>query len=309
MLAISVDGLNPEALTTLGRDGTPTFWRLIDEGSATLNARSAYELTITLPNHAGMLSGRPVSGDAGTSVTFNDDTGGTLAATHGAYVPGLFDIAHDHDVSTALLAEKDKFAFLVRSWDRNHGAADMTGADDGRDKLDVAEIAPADELVDDVTDTLTSGDARLVFWHIAAPDAAGHAAGWLGPEYLAAVGDADEQIGSVLDALDADPALAARTTVLLTADHGGPRGAEQHDDATRLANYRIPFIAWGRGVRAGGDLYALNPDRADPGTSRPDYTGTQPIRNMDLADVALGLLGLPAVPGAATSALPPVILH
>jgi predicted AlkP superfamily pyrophosphatase or phosphodiesterase len=309
VLAISVDGLNPEALTTLGRDGAPTFWRLIDEGSSTLNARTAYERTITLPNHAGMLTGRPVAGDAGTSVTFNDDTGGTLASTHGDYVPGLFDVAHDHGVSTALLAEKDKFAFLVRSWDRNHGAPDTTGGDDGRDKLDVAEIAPSDELVINVADTLTSGDARLVFWHIAAPDAGGHDAGWLGPQYLEAVGEADDQIGSVLDAVSADPALAARTTVLLTADHGGPRGAQQHDDATRLANYRIPFIAWGRGVRAGGDLYDLNPDRADPGTSRPDYAGTQPIRNMDLAGVTLGLLGLPGVPGAPASALPPVVLR
>lgn len=280
----------------------------MDEGASTLNARSSYELTITLPNHTGMLTGRPVSGASGTSVTFNDDNGGTLEATHGDYVPGMFDIAHDHGVGTALFAEKDKFAFLVRSWDRNHGAADVTGPDDGEDKLDLAAIEPSGKLVGDVTDALTTGDARLVFWHIAAPDAAGHASGWLGAEYLAAVRDADSQIGSVLDAVGADPDLAARTTVLLTADHGGPRGVDHHDQADLLANHRIPFIAWGNGVRAGSDLYALNTGRADPGTSRPDYTGVQPIRNLDLADIALGLLGLPGIPDAPTTALEPVAL-
>jgi len=303
VLAISVDGLNPQALSLLGPEGAPTFRRLTDEGAFTLNARTSYERTITLPNHTGMLTGRPVSGPSGTSVTFNDDTGGTLESTHGEYVAGMFDIAHDHGVGTALFAEKEKFAFLIRSWDRDHGRPDVTGVDDGADKLDVAVIASSDELVGDVTDALTSGDERLVFWHIAAPDAAGHASGWLGPEYLAAVRDADSQIGEVLDAITAAPGLAARTTVLLTADHGGPRGADHHDDVSLTANYRIPFIAWGAGVRPGGDLYALSTDRQDPGVARPDYSGPQPIRNMDLANVALGVLGLPGIAGTPASEL------
>jgi predicted AlkP superfamily pyrophosphatase or phosphodiesterase len=308
VLAISVDGLNPDALTTLGRSGAPSFWRLIDGGASTLNARTDHELTITLPNHTGMLTGRPVTGASGTSVTFNDDNGSTLEQVHGAYVPSMFDVAHDHGVGTALFAEKDKFAFLVRSWDRNHGAPDDTGADDGPDKLDLAAIAPSTELVGDVTDALTSGDARLVFWHVAAPDAAGHAAGWLGPAYLAAVRDADTQIGTVLDAITADPELAARTTALLTADHGGPRGVDHHDDAGLEANYRIPFIAWGAGVRRGGDLYALSSGRQDPADASPGGSGPQPIRNTDLAGVALGVLGLPAIDGAPTSALAPIVL-
>ena len=308
VLAVSVDGLNPEALTTLGRSGAPAFWRLIDGGASTLNARTAHELTITLPNHSGMLTGRPVSGPSGTSVTFNVDDGSTLEQVHGEYVPGMFDVAHDHGIGTALFAEKDKFAFLVRSWDRHHGAADVTGTDDGPDKLDRAAIAPADELLGDVTDAVTSGATRLVFWHVAAPDAAGHDAGWMSPAYLDAVRDADTQLGTVLDAVTADPDLAARTTVLLTADHGGPRGADHHDDVELAANYRIPFIAWGAGVRAGADLYALSSARTDPADSAPAYTGPQPIRNMDLADVALGVLGLPGIDGAPTSGLAPLVL-
>lgn len=306
VLAISVDGLNPEALTSLPAEDVPTFTRLIDEGASTLDARTSRELTITLPNHTGMMTGRRVDGAEGTSVTFNEDDGRTLEAVHGSYVPGMFDVAHDHGVRTALFAEKDKFRLLVRSWDRNHGAADVTGTDEGRDKLDAAAIAPAAELVDDVTGSMRGDGPALVFWHLAGPDAAGHANGWLTEPYLDAVREADRRIGEVVAAVDADPALAARTTIVLTADHGGPRGERDHSDASLPADYRVPFIAWGRGVRGGSDLYALDATRADPGTGRPGYSGPQPVRNLDVADTALTLLGLPGMPDAAGA---PVVLR
>lgn len=298
VLAISVDGLNPEALTTLGREGAPSFWKLIDEGASTLNARTLHELTTTLPNHTAMLTGRRVNGDGGTSVTFNDDNGETLASTHGDYVPGVFDVAHDSGVRTALFAEKDKFTFLLRSWDERHGAEDTVEDDDGRDKIDDSAVARASQLVPKVRDAVTGGGdaARLVFWHIAGPDVAGHTRGWLGDPYLSAVRDADRAIGSVLTAIESEPSLDGRIAILLTADHGGPRGGNHHDEADQLANHRIPFIAWGGGVRGGVDLYDLNTARRDPDKGRPDYEGPQPVRNADLADTALALLGLPELP-------------
>ncbi|MBP2388957.1 alkaline phosphatase family protein [Aeromicrobium fastidiosum] len=299
VLAISIDGLNPEALTALSPAEIPALRRLIDQGASTLDARTSRELTITLPNHTGMMTGRRVDGPDGTSVTFNDDDGRTLEQVHGSYVPGMFDVAHDHGVRTALFAEKDKFRLLVRSWDRNHGADDVTGDDDGRDKLDAAAIGPAADLVDDVTAALRGDGAGLVFWHLAAPDAAGHANGWLTPAYLAAVREADRRIGDVLAALDADPALVARTTIVLTADHGGPAGSRDHGDATLEADYRVPFIVWGRTVSAGADLYDLDSTRSDPGTGRPGYSGPQPVRNLDVAATSLALLGLPQLPDTA----------
>ena len=61
-----------------------------------------------------------------------------------------------------------------------------------------------------------------------------------------------------------------------------------------LANYRIPFIAWGPASRP-ADLYALNPTTATPAPRRVGYAAErQPVRNGDLANLAIDLLGLPA---------------
>ena len=69
-------------------------------------------------------------------------------------------------------------------------------------------------------------------------------------------------------------------------------------DASRLANYRVAFMVAGPGVPHGTDLYALNPDdRQDPGTRRTSYSDSlPPVRNGDLANLALDLLDLDAVP-------------
>lgn len=289
VVLVSVDGLNPDVL-----DDTdlPAFDRLAAEGASTLNARTLVEATETLPNHTAMLTGRPL---AGFSVDFNTDDGRTLEQVHGGYVPGIFDVAHDRDVATAFLAEKDKLGFLVRSWDAAHGAPDRVGADNGRDKVDLDALAGAEELLARALRALDGG-VRLVFLPIKAPDVAGHEHGWLSGPYVDAVRGADREIGALLDHVAADPSLRRRTTVLVTADHGGSPGEHQHADETSRADYRIPFYAWGRGVRRGADLYAVNEGRRrDPGTAQPSYDRRQPIRNLDAAGLALALLGLPAL--------------
>ena len=271
--------------------GNPgAFNNLFAEGACTLEARTLLEETHTLPNHTGMLTGAPVSSSTGTRVTFNVDNGSTLERTAGRYVPGVFDVVHDHGLTTALLAEKDKFDFLVRSWDAEHGAADTTGADDGRDKVDTAEVASSAALVSTLTGLLGRGRSGLYFLHVAAPDAEGHAHGFLSPGYQDGVAAADRQVEAVLNTIRAEPDLTKRTTVILTADHGG--AGPDHNDPKARANYRIPFCAWGRSVPQ-GDLYAMNPDRVAPGVSQPAYGSAPPIRNLDAANLALDLLRLP----------------
>ena len=297
VVAISVDGLNPDAIRRLGPAGAPALHRLIGQGAGTLNARTERELTRTLPNHTGMVTGRPILGPGGHGVTFNEDDGSTVHASAGHYVASVFDVVHDHGGSTAFYSSKDKLDLLDRSWNATNGSRDQVGPDDGRDKIDRYRLDTEPDNVSRLVSRLGSAPDDLSFVHLAEPDTAGHASGFMSTAYLGAVRAADRQIGRVLSAVRADDDLRDRVAVVLTADHGGLGGS--HSDASRAADYTVPFVVWGPGVAPGADLYALNDDRrVRPGRARPTYDGSQPIRNGEVANVVTSLLGLPDVPGS-----------
>ena len=72
-----------------------------------------------------------------------------------------------------------------------------------------------------------------------------------------------------------------------------------HTDPIFPQNYTVPFFVVALGVGAGSDIYSLFENRFDPGNTRPTYTApAQPMRNGDLANLSVALLGLPAIPGA-----------
>jgi hypothetical protein len=296
VIAISIDGLNPRAIEKLGQSRIPAFHRLMREGAYTLNARTAHEQTSTMPNHTAMLTGRRVNGKGGHGYEVNFDNGSTVHRTAGHYVASVFDVVHDHGGSTAMFATKTKFALYKRTWN-THGAADRTGADDGRAKIDRVIIDQNNtRVVAKLTAELRRSPREFTFVHLSLPDRAGHAHRFMGREYLTAVQRTDQLLGKILNTVASRPALRRHTLVLLTADHGG-RGAS-HYRASELQNYRIPFMAWGPGVPAGRNLYGLNSSVDSPGNSRTDYRGKQPIRNADIANVASDALDLPCVPGS-----------
>jgi hypothetical protein len=218
------------------------------------------------------------------------------------YIASSFDVVHDNGGSTALFTEKAKFDFFDRSWDGTNGAPDTTGVDNGRDKIDTYLRGSGAVETSALLNQLATNPATFDFIHLAATDTAGHQYGFMSAEYLDAVKVVDGYIGQILDAVAGSPTMAGNTVVIVTADHGGL--GLTHNDATAYANYRIPFFAWGAGVPAGADLYALNAgDRADPGTAQPAYAAAlAPIRNADSADLVTGLLGLGQVPGSAIDA-------
>lgn len=284
VIALSVDGLNPSALTELGPGRLPNFFALIRSGTSTLNARTELESTETLPNHTGMLTGRPIEGPSGHGVDFNTDPGQvTVGSRAGRPIASVLDVVHGADRSTALYASKSKFALYQRSW---ASSIDRSVIEEDNERL-------VDRLVAD----LRSRPAAFTFVHLSAPDIAGHGSGFMGPAYLRAVEQVDGLLGRIRQTVDGSPDLQRRVSLVVTADHGG-RGTSGHAAADKLDDYRIPFIVAGPTVKAGSDLYALNTDYRDPGESRPSYAGEQPVRNGNLADVSTELLGLPPVPGS-----------
>jgi hypothetical protein len=297
VVLVSVDGLNPDAIRQLGPAGAPTFHRLMAEGVSTLDARTVYEATQTLPNHTSMVTSRPVTVTGGHRVTFNEDNGSTVHATAGSYCASVFDVVHDNGGRTALYSGKVKFDFLDRSWNATNGALDTTGADDGRDKIDTYLRDDDRATTNALKTALTTAPADFSMIHYPGPDQTGHAQGYMSAAYVAEVAATDALIGELLDTIAGNAALAASTVVIVTSDHGGL--GTSHADATQAVNYTIPFFAWGAGVAHGADVYALNSDRADPGTTRPTYAAAiPPVRNAEAGNLALDLLGLPAIPGS-----------
>lgn len=305
VIHISVDGLRPDAL-----DVTPlaAFERLRTEGATTDNARPDVDSRFTLPNHTTQLTGRGVFGDLGHNWTVNldPDLGITLHSNKGSYVASVFDRVHDAGLGTAAYVSKSKFSLFDTSYDAEHGAPDRTGADDGPDKVDtfVFRLNTA-QLVDRVIADLAT-PASYSFVHLRDPDSAGHETGWdLTPDspYLRAVARADTLVGRILDAVEVSPVLAGRTTVVLTADHGGI-GVSHGDEVPEA--FTIPFYVWGGGAFP-DDLYALNPDRENPGRANVGYAASaQPIRNGDAGNLSLALLGLPSIAGSTIGAAMPL---
>ena len=293
VLVVSLDGFNPEILQ---RREMPTLERLIDEGASTLNARTAVGRTTTLPNHASMLTGRPVFGPEGHQVDFNTDEGTDLQQLNEEYVASFFDPAHDAGLRTGLYNTKDKFATFDRSWDEDSGAPDTTGEDNGPDKIDTFVVDDEKALVEQVRGDLTQSGLAAGLLHFGAFDQVGHQEGFMSEAYLDQAPVVDALLERLVETIEASPQLSESTTLLITADHGGL--GDGHYDTARLADYRIPFVAWGRSVEAGADLYALNPQRVDPGESQPTYDVPQPVRNLDVAATALSLLELPTLPEA-----------
>ncbi|MGD1047768.1 MAG: alkaline phosphatase family protein [Candidatus Krumholzibacteriaceae bacterium] len=303
VIHVSVDGLRADAVRRLGPGGAPHFWRLRIEGAFTDNARTDYDYTVTLPDHTCQLTGRAVLGPEGHGVTFNTDDPRTLAQVHGSYVAGVFDVAHDNGLATGLYASKSKFAIFDRSWNEVNGAPDVTGPDNGRNKIDVyVNDGNTAALTDSFIANMKAAPNRYSLIHLADPDGAGHTYGWESAEYFVAIRKDDRLLGRILDLVDGDPRLSNRTYLVVTADHGG--AGTEHSDATKPADYTIPFYVWGPGVPAGGNLYRLNPStRLDPGSGRPTYSSTpQPIRNGEAANMSLDLLGLPRVAGSTIDA-------
>lgn len=276
VILISMDGLRPDAITEHGPEHVPAFYRLRREGAFTDNARSSVGYTVTLPNHVGMITSRLVSGPDGHGWTWNKDPllGANLHRNKGAYLESVFSVAHDCGRRTALCASKSKFSLFDLSYDEKNGMPDVTGEDNGRDKIDVfLQQNVSEEVIDDLEKTMKEDCFDFLMVHIRNADTAGHGFSWTISRpsiYMAAVKKADELLADIFEQVEKSPAWRGRTYIVLTADHGGLTGAKVHDAFEERENFTVPFYVWGPGIPAGADLYALNTlSRKDPGILNP----------------------------------------
>lgn len=313
VIVISVDGLGGTYMSNLFSRvdnwfPIPNFTRLRDEGASTLAAHIDNNNYETLPNHTSIVTARPQLGANGHAWTSNSDPGAgvTIHSVRGSYVAGVFDVAHDNGLRTGMFANKTKFMLFDTnttytgggSYNAVYGAPDITGEDNGRDKVDTVYINTTlgGVLVDNYIGQQKTNPMQYAFLHINEPDSYGHSSGWGSLTWYTNVVKVDTMLGKIFKLIEVDvPAMKNHTAIVLTADHG------TQSTYTNLADrYSVPFFVWGPGVARGADLYVLNADRRKRATTYPmtTYNGMQPIRNAEANNVALQLLGLGPIPGS-----------
>ena len=281
VLAISVDGLNTVPWT--GSRSDSAFGRLLGEGAATLNARTEVEQTITLPNHAGMFTGRPDRSDlGGHGVTWNEEVPGlTVPGPDGEGVASVFDVVHDAGGTTALFAGKDKFATFDRTWP------------EAIDEFEVDRTPMHWSAKRSRTSPPSSGGSRSCTWRCRMSPAMRRGGC---RRRTSTRSPRPTGCSASCSTRRRTPRLSKRLVIVLTSDHGGLPGEKA---TTTRATWRTTGSrSWsGAGDPARRPL-RLNPDYADPGTGRPAYDGPQPVRNGDLANLVTELLDLGPVPGS-----------
>jgi predicted AlkP superfamily pyrophosphatase or phosphodiesterase len=232
VIVVSIDGLRPDAIQ---KYNLQTLTRLMREGSYSLSARTILP-SKTLPSHTSMLTGLP---PAAHGVTWNSDRTDELGTVD---APTIFSLAKKSGYTTAAFFSKAKFHHLQQP-----GSLDYTQAPNGPPVM-------ATQTIPDAIRYLEKKRPNLLFVHIAEPDYAGHAIGWMSSVYGWAARRADGAVGSLLAA--ADRAYGADGyTVIITADHGG-HGRDHGSDDPR--DVTIPWIAWGTGVGKHGQLGVIN---------------------------------------------------
>ena len=337
VVVITVDGCRGAFIQGLMANTAdfPNFNAFKNAAATTFNARCDKTHSVTIPDHLTMVTGRPVQNPGGqpatTSHGYTSDAPAATDTIHtypasggnnsGFYKASIFDVVHDRGFSTACYISKNRLQILPRSYDATNGAADVTGADNGKNKITTlmqGEGQPTD-YTPSTSATLAlhiaaasavnpGGLEKFSFLHIAETDYAGHSGNWnatVGSAYYNKMKTADGWIGTILNAINNNAWLADKVAVLLTADHGGGGGSvlTHHQIATAVENATIPFFVRAPGFAPGSDLYSYFKNRFDPKATIPEYVNTpQPIRNADIANLSAALLGLPAVPGS--SAIP-----
>jgi len=99
---------------------------------------------------------------------------------------------------------------------------------------------------------------RLTFIGLGEPDEYGHRGDY--PAYLASLRAADAVVGELFELLDRQGERGARTTVIVTADHGRARDWRHHGRQFPESS-RVWLVAAGHGISARGLVRSTRPHR------------------------------------------------
>ena len=106
--------------------------------------------------------------------------------------------------------------------------------------------ANAMDVLQAARSTIGSQRDGLIFLHWADADRAGHAHGWMSPEYGAAARRLDEAIELLVSWTGVESDRG--TVLILLADHGGGGLVENHHDGDHPLNWTVPLVLVGGAI-------------------------------------------------------------
>jgi arylsulfatase A-like enzyme len=250
VILVVLDGLRPDAIT---RFGLANVLRLARNGASTFEGVTV-DPSVTAAAMASLLTGADPARHGLRSDRIH------LPTPTGAVHPVPHELARHGMPSAGFLAH---VPWLMRplagSLARRLGFATFRFRGGG-----------AHDVLRTARRQLRTQRNGLIVLHWPDADRAGHAHGWMSPEYGAAARALDTALGMLVRLVDlADP----RSLLVALADHGGGGRALRRHDSDHPADRTIPLVFAGGGVR--------------PATLRP---GT---RLLDVPATILAVLGVP----------------
>ena len=297
VVVVAVPGLTSTVARSLGTD-LAELNRLTVNGASTMNARTATESTEADANLMSLLTGRRVFAKrGGHSIGSTKRLPGTVHAGAGQYVSSIFDLAHNTSRRTNFVASRPQSGLVHTSWNKRSGGKDPYGVDDGTAKIDQVKV-----LRDDAAavawwkQKVARRAPQLSVVELSGVLDEGLSSGFTGPGYQQAVRKLSRRVAAIRRGITSQPEMQGTTLLVVT----GTGGAQKTSGSSRTwsESYRVPMWVTGPGVPAGSDLYGLNPALASPDSEQLGYSGPQPIRVGDIANLAMRTLGLPPVPGS-----------
>lgn len=235
VVVVGIDGLRADAVE---QAKAPNMHKLMAQGASTLKAKAVLP-TVSSPNWASIIMGVLPE----THKILSNEWEPSQVPS----IPTIFDALHQKNKHAAIdvIYEWVGFGKLF-----DHKSVSFTASSLlCQVKPDPGKTA-AQMMTETAVEAIKKDKPALTFIHLDLMDHAGHSHGYATPEYVAAVSEADQLLGEILQAVS-EAGIADKTVVLVLADHGGKDKAHGGSSPEEVI---VPWMIAGPGIAAGKTL-------------------------------------------------------
>jgi predicted AlkP superfamily pyrophosphatase or phosphodiesterase len=248
VVIIGLDGFSVDGFKTARH---PNLDKMIADGVLSLTTRPVMP-SVTLPNWTSHLtgSGPEEHGITSNSWTLQDHSLQALDIDQDGYYPSIFKVLKEKvpQVQTAFYYN---WPALINPFNKNYLDEITFQGNDGYDSI----YGKAFDFI-----VRNQRKPTLVFLYSVHTDHAGHSNGWMSPQYIHSLQNADTAIGAFLDKLRVQ-GLYDDTHFILITDHGG---INKGHGGTTMEEMQVPWAATGPKIKKLGlsTMYNSNKNTA-----------------------------------------------